>query len=130
MNDRQSILLVDNDREYGRAMKKMLDKSGYDVTIAQDGKEALGVLSKNVFDLIISALRMPNVDGIEMMEEIRRNRITAPVIFITAYGEVESYIDVMNMGAFDYLNKPVKKQEILNVIKGALEEYGKCSVLS
>ena len=123
MNDTRSILLVDHDCEYGRAMKKMLDESGYDVTVVRDGREALCVLSNNVFDVIISALRMPNVNGIEMMEEIRRTRIDTPVIFVTAYGEVESYMDLMNMGAFEYLNKPAKGRDILNVANEAVEAY-------
>ena len=113
MNDnRQSILLVDDDYEYNKAMKKMLEKSGYEVAVARDGHKALGILSKNAFALIISDLRVPNLDGMEMMQEIRRNEINTPVIFLTSYGEIESHMDLMNMGAFEYLNKPVKMEEI------------------
>jgi DNA-binding NtrC family response regulator len=124
MNDKQSILLVDDDQEFRKAMKKMFEKSGYDVTVAADGREALDVLSKDVFDLIISDLRMPNLNGMELMEEIKKKKMKVPVIFITAYGEVESYMDLMNLGAFEYINKPVKGQEILSVARKALETYG------
>ncbi|RJP16648.1 MAG: response regulator [Candidatus Abyssobacteria bacterium SURF_5] len=121
MNNRQSILLVDDDQEFRKAMKKMFEKSGYDVTVAADGQEALVALSGKSFDLIISDLRMPNLNGMELMEELKRRKINLPVIFITAYGEVESYMDLMNLGAFEYINKPVKGHEILGVVRKALE---------
>ena len=66
------VLLVDDDKEFRRAMKKMFEKSGYRITIACDGQEALDALSEEEFDLIISDLRMPNLDGLEMMAELRR----------------------------------------------------------
>jgi DNA-binding NtrC family response regulator len=121
MNNRQSILLVDDDPEFRKAMKKMFEKSGYDVTVAADGQEGLDAISEKTFDLIISDLRMPNLNGMELMEELKRRKINLPVIFITAYGEVESYMDLMNLGAFEYINKPVKGQEILAVVRKALE---------
>lgn len=123
MQAEKTVLVVDSDQEFRKAMKKMLEKSGFCVTMAGDGREALEVLSENTFHLIISALRMPNLDGIEFMTEIKRKKISAPVIFITAYGDVESYLKVMNMGAFEYLNKPVKGQEILRVARRALGYY-------
>ncbi len=123
MQAEKSILLVDNDQEFCKAMKKTLEKSGFCVTVTGDGREALGVLSENAFHLIITDLRMPNLDGIEFMAEIKRKKINTPVIFITAYGDVESYLKVMNMGAFEYLNKPIKGQEILRVARRALGYY-------
>ena len=121
MNNRQSILLVDDDQEFRKAMKKMFEKAGYDVTVSADGQEALDAIAEKSFDLIISDLRMPNLNGMELMEELKRRKINLPVIFITAYGEVESYMDLMNLGAFEYINKPVKGQEILGVVRKALE---------
>lgn len=124
MSEKQSILLVDDDQEFRKAMKKMFEKSGYEVTVAADGREALEILTKGTFDLIISDLRMPNLNGMELMEAIKKEKLDVPVIFITAYGEVESYMDLMNLGAFEYINKPVKGQEILNVARRALEARG------
>ena len=121
MDEKQSILLVDDDQEFRKAMKKMFERSGFAVTLAADGREALDILSKNTFDLIISDLRMPNLNGMQLMEELKKKDVKIPVIFITAYGEVESYMDLMNLGAFEYINKPVKGQEILNVARKALE---------
>ncbi len=124
MDEKQSILLVDDDQEFRKAMKKMFERSGYSVTLAADGQEALNILSKDTFDLIISDLRMPNLNGMQLMEELKKKNVKIPVIFITAYGEVESYMDLMNLGAFEYINKPVKGQEILNVARKALETRG------
>lgn len=131
MEEKQSILLVDDDIEFRKAMKKTFEKSGYTVTVAADGEEALGALQGMDFDLIISDLRMPNMDGLELMGEMKRRKMSTPVVFLTAYGEVESYMDLMNMGAFEYLNKPVKRQEILDVARKALRKHGNsCSASS
>ena len=130
MDTKHSILLVDDDREFAKAMKRMFEKSGYGITIAFDGGEALELLSHETFDLIISDLRMPNVDGAELMTELSRQKIDIPIVFLTAFGEVESYMDVMNLGAFEYLHKPVRKKEILGVVERALEHRKKQGQLS
>ncbi|UCD57288.1 MAG: response regulator [Candidatus Hydrogenedentota bacterium] len=123
MSARQSILFVDDDNEFRRAMKKMFERWGYNVTDAAGGREALDLLSRNTYDLIISDLRMPDLDGVELMGEIKRKEIKVPIVFITGYGEIESYMDLMNMGAFDYINKPVKGKEILRVARKALDAH-------
>jgi len=123
MSEKNSILLVDDDREFRKAMKRMFERSGYSIDLAADGKEALDVLSKVTFDLIISDLRMPNLDGVELMGEIKRQGLDTPIVFLTAYGEVESYMDLMNLGAFEYVNKPIKGQDILDVAKRAIEAH-------
>jgi len=120
VSDRNVILLVEPDQELREVMKDTLEKSGYDIVPANDGLEALTILSSTTMDLIISAMRMPNLDGTELMEEIIRIKMNVPVIFMTAYGDVESYMDVMNMGAFDYLNKPVGREEMLGLVEKAL----------
>ncbi|NQU08820.1 MAG: response regulator [Candidatus Abyssubacteria bacterium] len=121
MDGRKTILLTEPDQEFRKAVRKMLRESGYDIVDAKDGREALSILSTNAIDLIIAALKMPNLDGIELMGEINRAMISAPVIFVTGYGDIESYMDLMNMGAFDYLNEPIKAPQILRVVKRALE---------
>jgi len=120
MNEKQSILLVDDDKEFCMSIAKMFERYDYMITVAGDGQEALDLLSEKTFDLILSDLRMPGVDGMALMEEIKRKKIHSAVVFLTGYGEVESYMDLMNMGAFEYLNKPADVQEVLRVIKRAL----------
>jgi len=122
MNVKKSILIVEPDQEFQKELRKPLEKSGYRVAIANDGQAALEILTNNAFDLIVSALNMPNVNGLEFMQEIKRTKVTTPVVFVTAYGDVESYMDLMNMGAFDYLNTPVEEQELLRVTRCAVEK--------
>lgn len=121
MDRRQAILLIDDDQEYCRTMQKLFERRGYEIFLAADGQEALDIISDQLFDLVLSDLRMPNLDGIELMAEIKRRKISVPVIFVTGYGEVESYMDLMNMGAFDYLNKPIDPKELFRVVETALE---------
>ncbi len=118
---KNTILLADDDKEFRKAMTRMLEKAGYAITAAADGREALDALSDNEFDLIISDLRMPNLDGVELMGELRRRGLETPIIFLTAFGEVESYMDLMNLGAFEYVNKPVKSHVILAIAQRAIE---------
>ncbi len=121
MDCKQSILLVDDDLEFRKAMKRMFEKAGYDTSAAADGIEALEILAERAFDVIISDLRMPRLGGLELMEDLRRQGVDTPIIFLTAYGEVESYMDLMNLGAFEYVNKPVKGREILDIAQRAME---------
>lgn len=130
MTQKLTILLVDDDPEFRRAMKRMFEKSDYQITAAADGQEALDALSNETFDLIISDLRMPNLDGMELMGELRRQGLETPIIFLTAYGEVESYMDLMNLGAFEYVNKPVKGQEILDIARRAIEAHSNSQHIS
>ena len=123
MRGNPAILLVDDDPEFRKAMKRLFEKSGYDIAIAADGNEALEALSDRAFDLIISDLRMPNLDGIELMGEITKRGLKTPIVFLTAYGEVESYMDLMNLGAFEYVNKPIKGKEILEMVRRATEAH-------
>ncbi|RJP18017.1 MAG: response regulator [Candidatus Abyssobacteria bacterium SURF_5] len=124
MEAAHSVLLVDDDRKFREAMKKTFQNAGYAVTSANDAQKALDLLSEDAFDLIISEVKTPSLDGMELMREIVRKRIKVSVIFVTAYGEVESYLDLMNMGAFEYLHKPVNEPEILHLAKSAVERSG------
>lgn len=128
MGMKRTILHVDGDKAFCKVMRRAFEKSGYGVSVACDRLRAIELLSKRSFDLIISELEMPKLDGIELMEEINRREINVPVIFLTSNSEIESYMDLMNMGAFDYLHKPIKEQEILRVVKDAFETIGKSRI--
>lgn len=120
MEDRKVILFIEPRQEFRKAIVNTLERSGYRVITTRDGREALSTLPDNIVDLIISAVKMPNVNGFDLMQEINRTKIDVPVVFLTAYGDVESYLYLMNMGAFDYLDKPVKEQDLLRVTRNAL----------
>lgn len=121
MIKRRSILLIDNDIEYCQKKKELVGHAGFDVTLAHERKDALRNLSDGSFDLIVSNLRMPQLEGTEIMEQLNTQGIETPVIFLTRIFEVERCMDVMNMGAFDYLDKLASEERFLNVVKKAVE---------
>ena len=120
MKDKQSILFVDDDEQFRKAIVRIFEASGFDITTARDGQEALDLLSESAYDLIITDLKMPVLDGYELMREIKRREIKIPVIILTGYGEVETHIDLMNMGAYDHIEKPVSGHELMGLARKAI----------
>ena len=114
------ILVADDDREFLRAVERILVQDGYRVTTASNGAEAIADLEKHAFDLVIADLRMPTEDGLALLQDMRQRGFTMPVILATAFGEVESYLEAMTEGAFDYLTKPVAWEELRRLVKNAL----------
>jgi len=117
---RQSILLVEDDQELQIALMKTLKKVGYVVYGASDGEEALAIFRRRAFDLVITDLSMPKKKGLEVLAEIKKRGPTVPVIIITAFGDWDTYQEAMERNVFEYVNKPVKKEEILRLVQTAL----------
>ena len=115
------ILIVDDEAGMREFLSILLEREGFEVECAQDGQEALQAVQKNPFDLIISDLRMPTVDGVRLLEGLQRLQSEIPIILITAYASAESAIQAMKLGAYDYLTKPFRVEEIKQVISRALE---------
>lgn len=122
-----TILVVDDEENAREGLSKILTKEGYAVEMAANGKEAIETLRRLNFDLVITDMRMPLMDGFEVLREIKKMDESIGVIMITAYGEVESYLEAMNMGAFEYINKPVRVNELKRVITKVLEEKNKAA---
>lgn len=116
-----SILVVDDEENAREGLSKILSKEGYRVETAANGKEAIDSLKRQRYDLVITDMRMPLMDGFEVLREIKKMDENIGVIMITAYGEVESYLEAMNMGAFEYINKPVRVNDLKRVISKVLE---------
>jgi len=123
--DAATILVVDDEENAREGLSKILSKEGYSVDMASNGKEAIETLRRQSFDLVITDMKMPLMDGFEVLREIKKMNENIGVIMITAYGEVESYLEAMNMGAFEYINKPVRVNELKRVISKVLEERHK-----
>ena len=121
------ILVVDDEENAREGLSKILTKEGYRVDTAANGKEAVDSLKHHSYDLVITDMRMPLMDGFEVLREIKKMKESIGVIMITAYGEVESYLEAMNMGAFEYINKPVRVNELKRVIAKMLEAGRKAS---
>ncbi|MBL0225222.1 MAG: response regulator [Geobacteraceae bacterium] len=110
------ILVVDDEENARIALSKILTREGYDVASAGNGYEALNYLRDKEVELIITDINMPEMNGMAFLRELSRSHPASNVIMVTAYGEVESYIEAMNLGAFEYINKPVKFEELHKII--------------
>ncbi len=118
--DAPVILVVDDEPVTQRLLKKILQDRGYGVVIAGDGIDALMELGKGNFDLILSDLSMPNLDGFKLLDFINLKGIQSPVIFLTGSDDVEDEIKVLALGAKDYIRKPINKDLLLLRISKAL----------
>ncbi|MBW4054149.1 MAG: response regulator [Proteobacteria bacterium] len=114
--EHKRILVVDDEENARVALSKILTHDGYDVSSARNGVEALNYLRSKDVELIITDLNMPEMNGLMFLRELNRSHPSSNVIMITAYGEVESYLEAMTLGAFEYINKPVKYDDLKKVI--------------
>jgi len=114
------ILVVDDEESMREFLRILLEKEGHEVTTAGDGMAALGLATKQDVDLIISDIKMPRLDGVGLLAGLRQHGLEIPVIMVTAYASSDSAILAMKHGAFDYITKPFKVDEIRLVIQRAL----------
>lgn len=118
----RAVLIVDDDREMRALLKDVLEDRGYHVAVAQEGREALDRLEQGGYLVVLTDLRMPGMNGADLLHEILRRRLSCNVIMMTAFGTVASAVDAMKRGAFDYLTKPIKTDELLVTVDKALRE--------
>ncbi len=112
----ESILIVDDEENARIGLTKLLSQEGYEVDSVADGCEALEYLRGKRVNLVISDINMPRMNGLAFLQEINRRHPSVHVIMITAYGEVESYLEAMSLGAYEYLHKPIKLDELKTVM--------------
>lgn len=117
-----SILVAEDDKDTQKLIARLLENQGYYVTVAGDGIEALLFLGKSEFNLILSDIDMPNLDGLRLLEMKNQKGIETPVIFLTARTGEESELHGFSLGAVDYIKKPIQKDVLLMRIKKALEK--------
>jgi DNA-binding NtrC family response regulator len=118
---RPHLLVVDDDPVTVDLLKEVLSKEGYDVTTALSGEEAIARGTENLFDMIITDVRMGEKDGIEVLRSFKKASPETAVIVITAFGSIENAIEAIREGAFDYISKPFKLEEIKFTIRMAFE---------
>jgi len=106
------ILVVDDEENTRIALTRILSREGYQVQAAANGLEALNSLRDCPAELIITDLNMPEMNGLAFLRELNRSYPSSNVIMITAFGEVESYLEALNLGAFEYLNKPLRLEDL------------------
>lgn len=113
----ERVLIVDDEENARIGLKKLLVLDGYQVDAVANGFEALEFLDHHAVDLVITDINMPEMNGLVFLRELNRSYPTINVIMVTAYGGVESYLEAMNLGAFEYLNKPVRLEELKAVME-------------
>jgi two-component system response regulator AtoC len=116
-----SILIVDDDEIMRDTLSDVLKKKGYDVSVASSGNEALSAIRKNIVDLIVLDMRLPDLDGIEVLKRVKEFDTEILVIMMTAYSDVQTAVSAMKSGAYHYINKPFELEELTLLIEKGLE---------
>jgi len=114
------VLLVDDEPAITRGLSRLLATAGHVVTTASDGSEALALIASTAFDVIVSDIKMPNVDGLSLLRAIRSSDLDVPVVFLTGRPTVETALEAMEHGAFRYLLKPVDGTKLTDVVERAV----------
>ena len=115
------ILIVDDEESFRNVLTVILKKEGYEVEGATNGEEGLNKISSAAFDHVLCDIRMPKMDGLEFLRESQKAGAEAPVIMMSAFGTVDTAIEAMKLGAYDYISKPFKPDEIILTLKKAEE---------
>jgi two-component system, response regulator, stage 0 sporulation protein F len=116
------ILVVDDEEGARELFFTILSDEGYDITLAINGEEALARFKGDTYDLVVTDIKMPVMDGLQLLQEIRKTGSKTDVIMVTAYGEVESYLKAMSLGAAEYINKPIRIKELKRIVHKVLTE--------
>lgn len=117
------ILVVDDDVEVADTVKEFLSKSGYSATAVYGGREALTRFREGDFQLVITDLKMPEIDGIDLLQTVKEIDSKVSVVVITGYGTIESAVKAIKLGAYDFIQKPLRLRELRIIVERALEKY-------
>jgi FixJ family two-component response regulator len=116
-----NILIVDDDSDMQMVLSDTLEMEGYKTSVAGDGKQALEEITSGSPELILLDVKLPGMSGLELLEKIRKINKKSVVIMLTGYGDIKDAVQAIKLGAFDYVTKPFKAEEIIANIKNALE---------
>ena len=117
----EKILIVDDEEGMRRLLDRLLSREGYETTTVGSGEEALRQMRADTFDLVVTDIKMPEMDGLQLLEEIKAYNPSLPVIVITAYGTVENAVQALRAGAYDYITKPFESDELRLTVAQVLE---------
>jgi two-component system, NtrC family, nitrogen regulation response regulator NtrX len=115
------ILVIDDERSIRNTLKDILEFEKHQVSLAENGKLGLEVAQNNLFDLIFSDIKMPEMDGIELLVHLKDREIEAPIIMISGHGNIETAVECIKKGAFDFIEKPIDLNRLLVTVRNALE---------
>ncbi|MGE3260367.1 MAG: sigma-54-dependent transcriptional regulator [Bacteriovoracia bacterium] len=117
---RAKILVVDDEESNLLAMQRILEQEAYQVVTAKQAAVALTLFKRQSFDLVLTDLRMPGVSGLELLRALRKEGLSVPVVVLTAYGTVTDAVEVMKLGAVDFLSKPIRRETLLRCVQDTL----------
>ena len=117
-----SILIVDDEKSMREILEMFLKGEGYGVAVAENGEKAIEALKKDIFDLIITDMKMPKISGLDLLIQAKQVAPSTAVVIITAFGSTESAVEAMKLGAYDYIQKPFQMDDIRLVVKNAIEK--------
>ena len=117
------ILVVDDDESLRRITQLQLEEAGYEVRAASNGREALAAIEEEAPALVITDFRMPGISGLEVLKRVRESYPQTTVLMITAFGTVQTAVEAMKAGAYDYITKPIDYEELVLVVNRALEHH-------
>ena len=124
MNTPRSVLIIDDEENIRKYLGQSLSRDGFDVHTAQFGKEGINLLMQKHMDVVLLDLNLPDIHGLEVLEELKKIDVESIIIIITAYGDINSAVNAMRLGAYDYLTKPFDVEDVELVINKASRIVG------
>ena len=119
----ETVLIVDDEKNYPLVLSAVLEEEGFETLVANSGQEALVTLERADIDLVLTDMKMPEMDGIELLERIKRRDVDLPVIMMTAHGTVDKAVEAMQKGAYSYILKPFDNQRLVLYVNKAIDMY-------
>src|SRR6204780_1074578 len=118
--ERKQVLIVDDEPNLRKILSAQLSRDGYEVMTAEDGEQGLALLKEHHIDLVITDLKMPKVDGMTLLRKALELEPELPVVLITAHGTIDTAVEALKSGAFDFVTKPFDKDEVRQIVSKAL----------
>jgi len=116
------ILIIDDERSIRNTLKDILEFEKHQVSLAENGLKGLETAQNEMFDLIFSDIKMPEMDGIELLTQLKEKEIEAPIVMISGHGNIETAVECIKKGAFDFIEKPIDLNRLLITVRNALEK--------
>ena len=120
------ILIIEDEAAIRRVLKKIIseENEGYEVEEAADGLQGLEMILNNDYDLVLCDIKMPKMDGVEVLEKVKKVKPEIPIVMISGHGDLDTAVNTMRLGAFDYISKPPDLNRLLNTVRNALDKKG------
>ena len=116
------ILVIDDQKGIRNTLKDILEYENHEVVLAENGEEGLSFHAENSFDVILCDIKMPNMDGIEVLEKIIASEKDTPVVMISGHGNIDTAVEAIKKGAYDFIEKPLDLNRLLITVKNAMEK--------